>query len=263
MADPARLRPRLRDALNLIWTLFWQDFTPRNRRESFKLVWAFAEPAGQLLVLIAVFSLIGRLPGYGNSFALFLMTGIIVLTTFTQTATQVMSAVQGLKGSNRLAAIGAFHEALARLAFQMVVAMFTLIILAVAIAVFTHVETTPHHLHRVGAAFAATALLAFGVGLIRGWAMTFLPFIERVYTILARVLLFVSGVFYVPSFMPPQIRDWLALNPVLHGVELMRLGFYNQYPTIVFSPDYLLTVGLGATSLGMMLVWRNRAQLMS
>lgn len=262
MADEAAPRLRLRDALNLIWTLFQQSFTPRNRRESFKLLWTFAEPAGQLLVLIAVFTLIGRLARYGESFALFLMTGVIVLTTFTQTAVQVRSAVQSLASANRLAPIGPFHEALARLVFQMMVGVSTTVILAAAIAAVDHVETMPRHIPRVAAAFLAIGLLGFGVGLIRGWALTFMPVLDRVYTILSRVLLFVSGVFYVPSFMPPQIRDWLALNPVLHGVELMRLGFYDQYPTIVFSPAYLLGSGLATTALGMMLVWRNRARLM-
>jgi capsular polysaccharide transport system permease protein len=262
MADRAPARPRLRDALNLFWTLFWQDFTPRSRRESFKLVWAFAEPAGQLLVLIAAFSLIGRLASYGNSFPLFLLTGVITLTTFTQTAAQVLSAVQSLRSANRLAPIGLFHAALARVAFQLVVGTFTTIILAVAIAVATHAETAPHHVPRVAAAFLAIGLLGFGVGLIRGWSMTFLPVVERIYAIAARVLIFVSGVFFVPSFMPPQLREWLVWNPILHAVELMRMGFYDQYPSILFSPGYLLGAGLGSTALGMMLLWRNRARLM-
>jgi capsular polysaccharide transport system permease protein len=262
MAEAQHTGPRLRDRLNLVWTLLWRNFLPRNRRESFQLVWVFAEPIGQLAVMILIFTLIGRAPGYGNSFALFLLTGIGMLTLFTRGAQLVASAIQGLAGSTRLAAIGMFHESLAKVLFEVIVALTFFTVLAWGIGMVQHMRTAPHHPLVAAEAFFWGGLFAFGFGLLRGWAMLFLPPLDRLYTILSRVLIFVSGVFFVPSFMPDPYRSWLSWNPVVHLVELLRLGVYDQYPSIVYAPDYLRAWALGATAFGMALLWRARARVM-
>ncbi|SEA65419.1 capsular polysaccharide transport system permease protein [Rubrimonas cliftonensis] len=261
-AGDAAWTPRLRDRLNLVWTLLWRSFLPRNRRESFQLVWVFAEPVGQLAVMILLFSLIGRTAGYGDSFALFLLTGIAMLTLFTRGAGLVSSAITGLGGTTRLAGVGMFHEAIAKALFETLITAVILAALAYAIGAFEGRDTWPHHFEHVAAALFWGGLLGFGFGLLRGYAVQEMPLLERIYVILSRVLIFVSGVFFVPSFMPDPYRSWLAWNPVVHVVELLRLGVYDQYPTLVYDADYLRGFALGSTALGMAALWRRRALFM-
>jgi capsular polysaccharide transport system permease protein len=249
-------------AVDLIWALTWRQFTPRNRREGFRLLWIFLEPIGQTAVLMIIFALIGRAPSYGDSFALFLLTGIIVLTAFSDTSMLVRGAISGAAAASRPPALGLFHNAIAQVVFKAVVVVLYTATLLWAVGVVERVPTAPAHPERLVAALALTMLMSFGVGLLRAWAMIFLPAVERVYAILTRALLFISGVFYVPSFMPPQLRDLLAWNPVLHAVELVRLGVYEDYPSIVFSADYLTGVALGVAALGVGLLWMRRARLM-
>lgn len=262
--NPNRMvaQPRLVDRLNLVWTLLWRNFLPRNRRESFRLFWVIAEPTGQLAVMIILFSIIGRTAGYGRSFALFLLTGIALLTLFSRGSQVVASAVKDLSSPARLPAIGVFHDAIAKILFEAIVAIAYFVIVAAGIAALQDTPVARQHPERAAAAFLWTALAAYGFGLLRGYMMIAAPPVERIYAILARVLIFVSGVFYVPSFMPEPYRSWLSWNPVLHGVELLRLGVYDQYPTIVYSPDYLIGFALGTTAFGMALVWRNRVRML-
>lgn len=248
--------------LSLIWVLFWHNFAPRNKSDRLQIVWVILEPIGQMAVLLMVFTLIGRTPAYGRSFALFLLTGVAMLTHFTRGSAMVMGAIKTVEKTSRPPGVGLFHEAIARILFKLTIGVIYTAALFWAVAEFAHVDTMPHHWVPVVEAFFWMTLLAFGVGLLRAHAQRFAPFAERAYTILSRVLLFVSGVFYVPSFMPPQIRDWLAWNPVLHGVELFRLGVYAEYPTIVYDPLYFKGFALGTTALGMGLLWRRRAEVM-
>ncbi len=262
MSDLTRRGPRFGDRLNLIWTLLWRSFLPRNRRESFQLVWVFAEPIGQLAIMIVVFSIIGRTAGYGNSFALFLLTGIGMLTLFTRGSALVSSSVIGLSGATRLAAVGMFHEPIAKALFKLIVTVTFFVALSYGVSIVSRTRTMPFHPLIVAEAFFWGTLMCFGVGLLRGWASLFMPPIERLYTIFSRVLIFISGVFYVPSFLPDPYRGWLSWNPVVHVVERLRLGVYDQYPSIVFDPGYLMAVSLGSTAFGMALLWRRRAQIM-
>lgn len=253
---------RMATSASLIWALTWRRFAPQNRRDGLRLVWVFLEPVGQIAVLMVIFSLIGRAPAYGDSFALFLLTGIAVLNLFTSTSQSVAGAIQGLNSAGRLPPVGMFHEAIARVLFALIIVAIYLPALMIGIRIVERVDVGPHHLPPILGALLLTALMAFGVGLLRGYATIFASAIERVYVILSRALLFISGVFFAPSFMPPQIRELLVWNPILHAVELLRLGVYAEYPTIVYDGRFLTWFALASTALGMTLVWRRRAAIM-
>ena len=247
--------------LNLTWVLLWHSFMPRRSRDSMKLVWVFLEPIGQLAVLVILFSLIGRTGGYGRSFALFLLTGIVMLQIFVRGSAEVSRTIENANSSRRLPQIGLFQPALAAAAFQLITAAIYAPALAVVIWWWYRVDVVPHHPERVLLALGLCATLAFGVGLIRGYCLRFLPFVERIFKTLARGMLLISGIFFMPSWLPPSYREILIWNPLLHVIELNRLGVYLDYPTIVFSEGYLAAWALGSVAFGMALVWSVRRQL--
>ncbi|MEO1316236.1 MAG: ABC transporter permease [Pseudomonadota bacterium] len=248
---------------NLIWTLFWHRFVPRNRSEGFKLLWVFLEPAAQLALILGIFTFIGRNGGYGISLALFLLTGIAMLSIVTRGMMQVGGAVQALRSPRRLPEIGVFADPLAALLFTLFTAAIYTGAIAWGIGHWQHVDVIPVAPFRVLEALAAAGLLAFGLGMIRGYSARFAPVVMRALGILSRALLFISGVFYMPSYMPPFIRDWLYWNPVLHVVELMRRGVYgDDYPSLVLDELYLGACALGLASFGMVLLWADRRRLL-
>ncbi len=253
---------RLGRALDVVWVLTWQNFTPRNRRERSKLVWVFMEPLGQIVVLMLIFSLIGRTPAYGRSFALFLLTGVVMLTITTRVSALVRAAIVGLSSASRPVSEGMFHEAIARTLFYGLTAVVYTVVLMWGVGVIERVDVIPAYPLGAAAAFFWVLMLGFGLGLLRGWAALHLPPLDRLYGILSRGLIFVSGVFYATSFMPPQIRDIIVWNPLLHAIEAFRLSLYHDYPTIVYDGDYLRGVALGMTTAGMALLWHSRARVM-
>ncbi|MDG1372562.1 MAG: ABC transporter permease [Paracoccaceae bacterium] len=247
-------------SLNLIWVLTWLKFLPRSRRESAKLFWLFVEPAGQLSILIILFTFIGRSPAYGTSMALFLLTGIVMLNFFQVGSGMVMAAMLQSSNKLRLAPIGVYHDAIASSFFKLITALGYTTILLIGIWYIQGIDVIPKHPLVALQAFLWCSVACLGMGLLRAYAAKFMPLVERVYVTVSRGLIFISGVFFVPSFMPPQIRDLLSYNPVLHVIELFRLGMYDQYPTIVFSQAYLALFALGTTALGAGLIWRQRSE---
>jgi capsular polysaccharide transport system permease protein len=252
----------LRHRLNLIWVLMWQNFMPRNQRERAKLAWVVLEPIGYIAVTVAVFIVIGRRPPYGESLALWFATGIVPITFFTQGVQMIASTVWELSAPSRLATIGPFHEAIARSLFKFTVTFIYFFIVLGLISLIEGRELSIYRFDYILYCFVYTTLLIFGWGLSIGFYTIFLPFVAKIYNILNRALVFISGVFFVPSFLPPVFRDWLAWNPILHTLELMRLGFYPDYPSIVYSTAYLVIVTSGVVVLGVALVWRRRVELL-
>lgn len=249
-------------SLNLIWVLTWLKFLPRSRRESAKLFWLFVEPAGQLSILIILFTFIGRSPAYGTSMALFLLTGIVMLNFFQVGSSMVMQAMIQSSSKLRLAPVGLYHDAIASTVFKLITALGYTSILLIGVWFVQGIEVVPKHPLIAAQAFLWCSVACFGMGLLRAYMTKFLPLVERIYVTVSRGMIFISGVFFVPSFMPPQIRDLLYWNPVLHIIELFRLGMYDQYPTIMYSQTYLALFALGTTALGAGLIWRQRAEFM-
>ncbi|MEM1384430.1 MAG: ABC transporter permease [Pseudomonadota bacterium] len=251
------------DRLNLIWTLLWQSFVPRNKRESMKLVWVFLEPAGQLAVLVIVFSLVGKTADYGRSFPIFLLTGISMLTLYNAASQSVAVAVISLPSPVRLPHIGLFHDAIAQLLFAWITTFLSVLLIWGFITWYEGHATMPQDWFRCLGALGLAGFLGFGMGMIRGYCKQFIPALDRIYTVFRRALLFISGIFYVPSFLPPFFRDALAWNPILQAVEMNRKGFYGEdYPSIVFSLEYLVTFVLSAVTFGMLLLWFERRRIM-
>lgn len=253
---------RTATSLNLIWVLTWLKFLPRSRRESAKLFWLFAEPAGQLSILIILFTFIGRSPAYGTSMALFLLTGIVMLNFFQVGSGMVMQAMIQSSNKLRLAPIGVYHDAIASSVFKLITALGYTTILLIGVWYVQGIDVVPKHPLIALQAFLWCTVACLGMGLLRAYVTKFLPLVERIYVTVSRGMIFISGVFFVPSFMPPQIRDWLWYNPILHIVELFRLGMYDQYPSIMYSQTYLAFFALGTTALGAGLIWRQRSEFM-
>jgi capsular polysaccharide transport system permease protein len=71
--------------------------------------------------------------------------------------------------------------------------------------------------------------------------------------ILTRPLIFISGVFYVPSLLPMEAGNLLWWNPVLHLVEWFRLAYYPTYPRLIFTPWWPLALGVWFLFAGLVL----------
>ena len=99
----------------------------------------------------------------------------------------------------------------------------------------------------------ATALAAFGTGLLNGAVVVFATAYRLVWTLVARSLLFFSGVFFVVETLSPHIRDLMWWNPLLHGVIWFRAGIYGNYPTATLSYAYLAGYILFVALLGLSL----------
>jgi capsular polysaccharide transport system permease protein len=92
-------------------------------------------------------------------------------------------------------------------------------------------------------AILAIAIMGLGMGLSNAALQKMIPVWRFIWIPIARGLVLFSGIFYVPDFLPVHIRNALAWNPVLQGVELFRHGFWLGYPYECYSPYYMWSFG--------------------
>ena len=212
----------------------------------FGYLWGMIIPPMSIARLVLIFSFAGRQPPFGSSLALFFATGIFALEFFNQLSGKLMSVFDANRALLTYPIIKDVDTLLARA--LLVVATYTLIMAIFYAGLITvGLASLPARLEHMILAFLATWLLGFGFGTLNAVIASLWDTWKQIEKILTRPLFFVSGIFYVPSQLPPQAREILQWNPVLHLVEWFRHGFYPNYNSMIL--DMWYPVGVGAAML--------------
>lgn len=214
-------------------------------------LWAIIVPAAGIGVLMAIFTLAGRSAPYGTSLALFFSTGVLTLELFRKLSNTLMTTFDANKSLLTYPLIKATDALFARL---ILITATYLLIMTVAFSglVAAGLAPPPAHPAVMMYAFLSTALLGFGFGVTNAVIMSLWASWRQIESVITRPLFFISGIFYVPSLLPPEATNLLKWNPVLHLVEWMRLGYYPRYTTLILDQSYPLALGFGLTFTGLL-----------
>gem|GEM_PF-5027668 len=232
-----------------VWlALMLRDIATRGGESRLRYVIVMLEPFGQLAMMYGVFAFIDRKPDFGRSLFVFLASGVVPYFLFTHVASRVGSAV---RGGGRLRASGRIVT-LDQVVSRFVLESLTVVVMAAVTfgmaALLEVPQSVPVHPMVLVIAFVLTAFLAMGVGVVNGVLSLAFGAYAMIWSIVARSLIFFSGVFYAVDYLPPRWRVVLSLNPVLHGTIMFRAGVYDRYPVATLDIFYLCSWVLG--------VWR-------
>ena len=68
------------------------------------------------------------------------------------------------------------------------------------------------------------------------------------------ILMYISsGIVFLPTQMPEQIRYYLSFNPLLSCVEWMRSAYFPDYPTSMIDKTYVIEFSLVTLPIGIVL----------
>ena len=248
-APTAILRLRLR----VLLALMQNDLRHRFRVSRWASVLVLFEPIFQFAVMFAIFWMINRAPAFGISLGLFLATGVVPYFTFMHLSGRVMGALRSGKVYGRVQTVSFLDLAIAKGTLEFLTLIFFGTVVFTLLAAFGH-PAIPHQPDELILATTALGACAFGLGLVNGVLAKMSRVYALIYSIVARSMLFFSGVFYVPATLPGTAREWLSWNPILHCIEWFRLGFFPSYPAIDLDRGYLCACALALTTLGLVLM---------
>lgn len=239
--------------IRVVWTLVLREVLLTFRQSRFGYFLVLVEPLSQFLILLAIFSLIGRQAGYGTSLGVFLATGIVPFFMFTHISRRVMGAVRSAKSLARVPTVGPLDVALAKGLLEILTLVIVAVLVFGMLAYLGH-PAIPRHPERLVEAVPILCATAVGVGMVNGVLSHMFRFYQSMWGVLSRGLLFLSAVFYMPAALPEFARDYLFYNPVMHGIEWFRTGIYETYPAHDLSHLYLICWAVGAITLGVVMI---------
>ncbi|BCB08514.1 hypothetical protein HHSLTHF2_24040 [Vreelandella venusta] len=120
----------------------------------------------------------------------------------------------------------------------------------------------PDNAIHVMAAWLSLWCLGLGAGLVTSASATLVPELGRVFRMISLPLLIISGVILPLNSLPHWLLEYLMLNPIPHGLETLRLGFFENYEVVHgTSMLYMWLFTLTLISLGLLMHLRFVDQL--
>jgi capsular polysaccharide transport system permease protein len=222
---------------------------------------AIGWPFSHILILVTVWTFMGRAAPYGDSPALFLATGVVPFMVFSYLARMTMLSIMRCRPLLAFPEVKVLDVILASTLLE-VIAVSCATIAILAIGWFVGIDVMPRDPVQVASAFGATVLLGFGFGVFNGTIALAFPAWFTGYSLITVLLWLSAGVLFVPDALPGVFREAAAYQPVLQVVEWTRSGYYEGYGDLVLNRPYTLEFGVTAVFFGLLLERAMRGKIL-
>jgi capsular polysaccharide transport system permease protein len=190
--------------------------------------WLLMEPVCHIGFIAFAYAAIQLHTIGGVDFSPWVMVGMLAFFLFRRTYIQVMYAVECNRPLFAYRQVKPFDPAIVRAGLEAFLMVFiSAIILGVAAILGNNVVPSDPLL--VILAISGLWLYALGFGLIASVCMELIPELEHILQLIMLPLYLISGVILPIATVPQPYRDLMMLNPIVHGLEAARLGFFDHY----------------------------------
>jgi capsular polysaccharide transport system permease protein len=247
---------------DVVYALLLREMSSRFGKSRLGVLWVLMEPVAHLVFPIAIFGFMLERTLPGVEYPVFLTYGFLPFLLFKTICLQTMDgtrANRGLLSYRQVLLMDVFvAKALTHCAVSAVV--FAVVLGGLGVLGFGVLPPWPIELFGV---LALTLALAFGLGMLFAALGSVAPDLKSIVRLMFLPLYFMSGILFPISRFPDEWLQWLALNPVLHLVELSRdAAIANYEPMRQLSVAYPLAVAMASLFGGLALYrlrWLARA----
>ncbi len=250
--------------LNVINALTYRELKTRVSKVRGGVLGVFIEPLGVMSIFLIIFSIIRANNAGPIDTVIFLGTGIVLFTLFTNiairssnglTANEALFFYKPVKPIDIVLARTIVESGLYGIVFIVIILSNYLIRQRIFLDNISLLFTT----------YLALIIFSFGVGLFLIVATFIYPSLKQLIPLALRPLWFISGVFASLSALPQWLRPYLSWNPILQAIEISRYSFsinYNIDKNEV-SSTYLWTCAFLSLSIGLFVYAFNEKNLLT
>lgn len=256
----------MRSSWQVTWSvwhaLFMREVLARTMGDRLGWFWMLAEPVAFIAIMAGIRALLRRdRLIVGADFIPWLIVGVTAFFLFRDGFVRLMNAIESNQALFAYRQVKPIDPVLVRATMEGILKSIVLLIL-VSVAVFLGMGILPAD--PLGALFIWCGIWLLGLsgGLILSVAARFVPGIETVVRMMMLPMLLLSGAIFPLHALPHGMLEYLLYNPVLHGLELLRLEFFAGYKAIEgVSLEYLWRWILAMLALGLALHVRFESRL--
>ena len=225
---------------SVIFALFLRELQSKFN-DKFGLGWAFLEPFAFIFALSYLRGLISGNDIHSIPIFIFMMIGMVTIQSFNtclQSCSTSIKRNKPLYAFRQVQPISAIVTA-GFLEFSVKVIVVGLLILSLFVMNQTFHVDNPLLLITL---FLLLWIFAISMGLIFAIAISFVPEVEKIKSMLTRPLMFISCVFFSLQDLPEEFWPYFTWNPLVHFNELARYACFESYGDRGVSLSFLVEV---------------------
>ncbi|WP_447529208.1 ABC transporter permease [Vreelandella sp. TE19] len=236
-----------------VWyAMFMREAISRTMSDRMGWFWMIFEPVAVVGIMVAIRSFIRGSQLVANAeFIPWLIAGLMGFYLVREGLARGMGAVNSNKALFAYRQVQPVDAVFTRNFLEGMLRSFVFLIFIVG-GLMLGLDMYPDNAIRVMAAWISLWFLGLGLGLVASVSATLVPEVGKVINMITLPLLIISGVIIPLNSLPHWLLEYLMLNPIPHGLETLRLGFFDNYKVVHgtsmlyfwFFTLSLITVGL-------------------
>jgi len=244
--------------------MFLREATVRITGDRLAGFWMLFEPVAIIVIMIGIRSVaLSRGSINGVEHIPWLMVGLLGFFLFRENMLRAMGAIDFNRGLFAYRQVHPVDPVIVRFFVEGALKTFVFLMF-ISFSLLTDIDLVPDQPLYALFIWFSLWMLGAGVGLVVSALATLVNEVGLITRILSFPLLLISGAFFPLTQIPEQFRQLLMINPIAHGLELLRSAFFDEYWAMPeASLLYLWLWILAWTLLGLVLHIRFRMRLVA
>lgn len=253
MAPPASFFRSLAIQRRVMYALMMREVITRFGRDNLGVLWIIGEPMIFTLGITALWTLAGMNHGSILPIAAFAVTGYSSVLMWRNSVNRSVGALQvnfNLLYHRNVQVLDVF---LTRVLLEMAGATMSFIVLSV-IFIAAEIIEPPIDMLQVLFGWLMLAWFGMSLSLLIGAATAYSELVEKFWSPTAYLLFPLSGAAFMVDWLPKAAQQVVLLLPMVHGVEMIREGYFGNVVRTHYDLGYMAMCCLVLTLVGLFLV---------
>jgi capsular polysaccharide transport system permease protein len=238
----------------VLHALMMRELITRFGRDNLGVLWLVGEPMIFTLGVTTLWSAAGLAHGgSGIPIVAFAVTGYSSVLMWRNAATHCIGGIDQNRPLMYHRNVLAIDVLLTRIALEIIGASSSFIVLA-SLFIFVGWMPVPVNMLTVLAGWFMLAWFGASLALLVGAATAFSHLVHRLWHPTAYLLFPMSGAAFMVEWLPKRLQDLVLFLPMVHGVELLRNGYFGDVVRPHYDIGYMAAICLVQTLCGLYLV---------
>ena len=258
MSDSTSTMRSLTIQRRVLYALMMREVITRFGRNNLGALWLIGEPMIFTLGIVGLWTASGMNHGSSMPIVAFAVTGYSSVLLWRNCSNRALGAIEmnlPLLFHRNVKVLDVF---LTRSVLEIAGATGSFVILSIFFMSIGWMEA-PTDMLRVIFAWVLLAWFGTALGLLIGAGAAYSEIVEKLWGPVAYMLFPLSGAAVMVDWLPPAYQKIILLLPMVHGVEMLRDGYFGNSVRTHYDASYLAVCSLILTLAGL-LIARNAGQ---
>ena len=258
---PAPFLHSLHVQVRVVHALVLREALTRFGRHNLGFLWLFLEPMMFTIGVAWLWSLLKASSRSPIPIVAFAITGYSAVLLWRSMPGRCINAIEPNRALMHHRNVRLMDLYAARMLLEIAGVTASLCLLTVVFAAL-EMMSFPEDIPRVAAAWALLAWFGCAFGLCIAGLATRSDVIEKLWQPLSYLLFPLSGAAFMVEWLPPGVRSYALILPMVHCTEMLRDGYFGTVLRTHYDPLYVIAVNMGLSLLGLAMMRVNARRLL-